>query len=222
MEKIDLEYIKNLIELVKDDPLLLLFVPVVIIIPILFKAKSILSFIDERKKSKLENISSALNCKYIEGLTKEHLKNEVVNEHFYLSTGINIEKELREAILKSHSEAKGKLTFTHYKRALKYLRCKENDISLEVKSKQFDKYANWFLTGYSFVIGVLGLFLISTLAISKGLSIMQYLAIIGVGLFFIFFAIVMFSQTFSFYSAMKIKTELEKEKEKEKEKENLP
>ena len=216
----------ELISLTVSDPVLLA-IGVILFIPalVLFKAKSIVDFIEKRRKSKVINISNALECKYIdeltEGLTKEHLKNELINEHFYLSTGISVEKELREAILKAYHDAKGKLSFTHYRRALRYLSflgCEKDGLSLKVKLTSSDKYVNWLATGYGWVLVILGIILLIGTILYAVTIIGNTLVVIlslSMGFFLIIFGLVMISQTLPFSSAMKIKTKLEEQKEKQ-------
>jgi hypothetical protein len=101
---------------------------------IAFRIKSIIEFIDERRKSRIYKLNEALNCAQISGETRSFLENEIVKEHFRLCTGINVEDELRKALINNHKESEGELEFLHFRRArphIEFIR-KENEILIKI------------------------------------------------------------------------------------------
>ena len=209
----DLDMIINLVMKYYLWPVLL--IPIAVISS-LYKALFIVNFIDERRRLKITNISNALECPDIKGLTREHLKKEIVNEHFYLNTGIYTQKKLREAILKAHHNTQEKLSFIHYKRALRFLKCKDGGLSLEVKLKPIDNFGGKFMKIYSLLLAFVGLvfvlfgFIFLFYNFNNDLFKLENFVLFAPGLLFIFFAFITLYQNLDFISAMKIKTELEK------------
>jgi len=113
-------FINKLFEHLEKGNIFIIFVFIAIYI-FIYSLKNWKQFFDyygEHKKSKINAISEALKCEYVDGLTKAHLEESLATEHFRISTGIKIEKEFQEALLKAHKETKGELSFRHFKRAL--------------------------------------------------------------------------------------------------------
>lgn len=101
--------------------------------------KQIFDYYGEHKKSKINAITEALKSEYITGLTKMHLEETLATEHFRISTGIKLEKEFREALIKAHKETKGELSFRHFKRALYHIEYEAG--KLHIKISRFDTIA---------------------------------------------------------------------------------
>ena len=57
-------------------------------------------FLDDRKKSNIEKLIDTLKHEQISGLTRVHLEEALDTEQFKLCTGMRLEKEFREAIIK--------------------------------------------------------------------------------------------------------------------------
>ena len=111
---------------------------------IIFNWKKIVDYYGEHKKSKINAIIEALKCEYVDGSTKAHLEESLATEHFRISTGIKLEKEFREALIKAHKETKGELSFKHFKRALPNLEYSAK--KLHIKISWLDKIfciINW-------------------------------------------------------------------------------
>jgi len=175
---------------------------VIIAVAFVFNYKNIIIFIDERKKAKIAKLNEALKCPYIEEVTKTYLQNQLAAEQFKITTGVFLEKEFREALIKAHSDAQGEVAFTHFKRALRYITFK--DAGLEIKLSLYDHLSfgfNWFVGTSIIIISCLYMILPSQI---KGITVMQALSIIGVSLVYIMAGMFMLYQTFSYTSAKRV------------------
>jgi hypothetical protein len=187
---------------------ILVFV-LIITVAFIFNYKKIIEFIDERKKSRSILLTEALNCKYIQGLTKSHLEEELATEQFDLSTGIKLEKEFREAMIQAHKNTNGELSFIHFKRSLPYLRYK--DSKLIIKITLFENFVYLFNFIFGFIMAFAGiLFIVLPSQINK-ITFTQGLTLIGLSIFFIGTAVFMIFQTFPTASARYVSKELDKQ-----------
>lgn len=84
---------------------------------VLFRAKSIVTFWDERRRIKLSQLKEALACDCIKGDTRRFLEGELESEYYRLATGMKLEKEVREALINTHNKCNGELRFDHFRRA---------------------------------------------------------------------------------------------------------
>ena len=214
MDMIDpksIEDLKSIIDLVKDDPLLLLAIPIIIIFILLYKAKPIISFMSERKKSKLVNITNALECEYIDKTTKEFLEKEIINEHFYLSKRIKVDEYLRIAIIETHQKAEGRISFVHFKRGLQYISYNAQNKLLQVKIAPWDRYANWFLISVSVLLLFLALVLLLAPIATGNTNLILVSKSLITGSIFMAGALLSFYQTFAYFSGCKIREELNRQ-----------
>ena len=105
---------------------------VIMIIVLIVNMKTIVEFFEDRKKAQVANLVEALKCDQITGLTKSHLEEALAAEHFKLSTGIRLEKEFREELIKTYREADGAVRFDHYKRAVPHMSYVNNSLSIHI------------------------------------------------------------------------------------------
>lgn len=64
--------------------------------------KKVYEFLEERKRARIAKIMDALKCGHVSGLTRVHLEEQLATEQFQISTGIRLEKEVREALIRAH------------------------------------------------------------------------------------------------------------------------
>lgn len=179
---------------------------IIIIIYLVFNIKKIIDFFEERKKLRRLNIAEALECKYIDGVTKSHLEEELATEHFKISTGIGVHKSLREAIIQAHKDMNGEVRFVHFKRALWHLKFQNS--KLVVSISLFDKIS-FLLNCFSGIFFVLTgvIFLLLPLH-DKGIKLIDFLVLFGMGGVFLIFSLFSFYQATSVISANIIKKKL--------------
>lgn len=135
-------FVNNLFQDLRDGNITIVLTMIGIFI--IFNWKKIVDYYSEHKKSKIKTISEALQCEYMDDFTKNHLEESLATEHFRLSTGIKLEKEFRQALIKAHKETNGELSFKHFKRALPNIEYSE--AKLHIKISWLDKVfciVNW-------------------------------------------------------------------------------
>ncbi len=201
-----MDILQQLIGAVRDGNFLLVIV--IVAVPLIFNFQKIVEFSEERKKARIVKLSEALNSPLITGLTKFHLEEELVTEQFKITTGIRLEKEIREAVIQAHINTKGELDFKHFKRALPHIFYK--DLKLGVKISFFELASFWVNLIFGFILVLVGLLVMELPSQIKGISIAQGLGIFGMGALFIAIALFMISQTIPVVSARKVSKELEK------------
>lgn len=196
----------KLIELINGGDYLL--VVLVVLGAVVFNFRAIVDFFEERNKARISKLTEALQCEHLSELTKIHLQEELATEHFKRSTGIRAEKQLRDALIKVHKNTNGELRFEHFKRAIRYLSFKDNQLTVHIS-----KYEEWSFR-YNMLFGVvfafLGLILFSltgfvgldsTKAIINYVSISMFICTIGAFMLF---------ETLPMFSARCVQKELEK------------
>lgn len=180
---------------------------VIVTVAMAFNFRKIIEFIEYRKKAKILSLVDALNCKQVEGLTKEHLQEELVREHFKLTTGIGVEKEFREAIIEAHKRGAGSVNFLHFKRALPHLKCTENTLSVNISC--IEKFLHVFNIVFGFVLLLLSLFLMFIPSQMGEATLLQLFWVLGMGGFVFVISLFMLYQTVPVLSAKYIATVLE-------------
>ena len=198
------EVLDKLIDSLNNGNILL--AAVVVIVALVFNYKKVADFLDERKKTRINRISEALRCEQVKGDTKSHLESELAKEYFKVTTGIGLETEFREALIQAHRNTKGELSFAHFKRALPHLRYEKSEIS--VKINWFDWIGYSFNLTFGYLTALLGLVLLILPGQADGISVVQALSIVGLGVFLIVVALFMIYQTFPVVSARFIKKQL--------------
>ena len=159
-------------------------------------------------KKRISKLQEAVRCEFMTELTRSHLEEILVAEHFYKSTGIRTEKQLREAIINEFNKANGELRFIHFKRALPHLHYKNSKIF--VKISKFESLSYWSNIVIAVFFALIAAGISSTPVtlflkgeLTKGLhaSIQPF--------FILFLGFIVFTQTFSVYSAKLIKEQIE-------------
>lgn len=200
------EILDKLIDSLSNGNILL--AAVIAVVALIFNYKKIMEFIDERKKARIVKLIEALECEHIQGLTKCHLEEELATEHFKMTTGIEAEKEFREAIIQAHRNTNGALNFIQFKRALPHLFYKDSNLSVRIT--KFEWVGYWFNLIFGFILFFSGLLYLILPSQIKDIKLTQAFSIFGLGCFFIVIAAVMIYQTFPVASAKKIWAELVK------------
>jgi len=201
----DIGFLDRIVSSVEEGNILVAVV--IVVVAIIFNYKKIADYLEERKRAKILKISEALSCEHVDGLTKEHLKEELATEHFKIATGLRLEKEFREAIISLHKKTKGNLGFFNFKRALTHLEYK--DSKLKVKLTWFDRVGFWFNLVFGCVLALLGLLTLIVPAQIDQVSIVQFFMFVGLGAFFFAIAVMMLVQTFPVRSAKFIQGEMQ-------------
>lgn len=172
---------------------------IIVLVGLAFNYKNIVEFFEDRKKARIKKLNEALQSEFVTGLTRVHLEQELAIEHFKITTGIRLEKQLREAIIETHQYASGELSFIHFKRALPHLFYEEKKLIMRISLTDLISYFINLIFG--FVLMLLGIILIVLSRSAEGISFIQLLSAFGSGVFFIVFSLFMLYQTFSVTSA---------------------
>ncbi len=185
---------------------------VFVILALLMNLSKIQDFIDSKKKKKIDNLKEAVKNDHIKGLTKSHLENLIEKEYFKFSTGIDLEREFREALIALHQSTDGEVRFAHFKRAIPHLSYKNHEIIVNVTL--FEKILFAFNLLSSVVIGFYGAVLFILPSLVKDQTVIQIITMFALGAFFVGLAMFMMSQVFPVVSANIIKSEIAKLKAK--------
>lgn len=148
-----MELINKLIDSIEKGNVLIVLV--IILIALIINYKNIIEFIDSRKKVKISRIEEALKNENIKGLDRELLDEQLTKEYFTATLGLNVEKEFREAIIKTYKDAKGEVGFRHFQRGLQFFEYQEG--ILKVKISKVDAiafYANVIILIILYVSGI--------------------------------------------------------------------
>lgn len=186
----------------------ILFPVIIVLVAIILNYKKISDYLEERKRARALTISQALNCDYVSGLTKEHLKEELVTEHFKIATGLRLEKEFRESVINLHKRMEGSISFSHFKKAIEHLEYKDSEI--KIKLTWYDKAGFWFNLIFGCILALLGMLIFIVPTHLADVSVVQFFMFVGLGAFFFSTSVMMLNQTFPVRSAKLIKKELDK------------
>ncbi|GGW96688.1 hypothetical protein [Alteromonas halophila] len=200
----DLGFLDRIVSSIEEGNILVSVI--IVVVAIIFNYKKIADYLEERKRARILKISEALGCEHVEGLTKEHLKEELATEHFKIATGLRLEKEFREAIISLHKKTKGNLGFFHFKRAMPHLEYKYSN--LKVNLTRFDKAGFWFNLVFGCILTFLGLMTFVVPAQIDKIRIVQIFIFIGLGALFFTIGLMMLTQTFPVRSAKLIQEEM--------------
>ena len=190
------------VSITDGDPLGIL---IIVFVAFIVNYKKIIEFFDSRKKIKILKLEEALKNTDIKGIDRQLLQNELTKEYFKETLGIDVENELRHAIIKSHEKIKGELAFIHFQKALPYMKFQNNELSIEItKLDTLGYYTNMFLSiafaGIGYILFVYGVF---------NLSYETALYVVGTSLFFIIIGFLLINQLQYISSAKKIAKKLE-------------
>jgi hypothetical protein len=186
----------------------ILVVAIIFAVAFIFNVEKIFSFLDGRKKVKIQLIEESLNNSHVNGNTKLYLENLIESEYFKSITGINLEKEIREALLQAHQKTNGELNFKHFKRSIPYLSYK--DAVLSVKIDIFSMFG--FI--YNLVLGLLsviaGMVLLILPAFTFDITSTKIFSIYGVAVFLVCFGGLMLIDSLPIISAKYVQKMLKK------------
>jgi len=115
---------------------------------------------DFLRSRNINSLNNALKSDKFDGISKEHLEAELEKKYFYFATGINLEKENREALIKLHKSSNGNIHFAHFKRAIPFLSFQDAKITFEKEIKYKIFYYSLLIAGVIMLFGGLLLILI--------------------------------------------------------------
>ncbi|MCY7293873.1 hypothetical protein [Alteromonas sp. a30] len=179
------------------------------ILLVLFKAKSIVTFWDERRRIKLSHLKEALQCECIKGLTRRHLERELESEYYRLATGFKAEPQLRDAITRAHERFEGELKFDHFRRASSCLRLVNGRLAVNISP--MDRFLGFgsFILGVLFYLTGFAIFMVGIADVSDNFVEGARLLLEG-GLWFVL-GVICFIETLKFRSTVLIEKELSKQ-----------
>ena len=181
-------------------------VAIIVVMAIIFNFEKIFSFLHTRKRVKIQLIEESLKNLHVNGDTKLYLESLLEKEYFKAITGIDLEKEIREALIQVHKEANGELKFKHFKRAIPFLLYKDGVLSVKI-----DKFSMFGFI-YNLVFGVLlmivGLALFILPAFVSDITIQNILSSYGTATFMIFSGGLMLLESVPLVSAKLVKKHL--------------
>ena len=176
--------INKLIELINSGNYFLVIL--VVIGAVIFNSRAIVEFFDERKKARISKLNEALQCEYLSPIAKVHLQDELATEHFKISTGIRVEKQLRDSLIEAHQNLNGELRFVHFKRALPHLSFIDQKLSIKMTKIDTLGFLYNFLVGGFLIISsifsfaVIGFIEIETIsALFKYIGVMIFIGLVG-------------------------------------------
>lgn len=201
--------VETLINLFKEGKGLEIIIPS-LILAIIFNLNHVYDFFDKFSKRELNFLKTLINENTVTDQTKHLIQESINSRLFKYLTKINAEKHLREKIIELHEITNGRLTYTNFRNARRFLVINDNG-SLEIRQITFrDKVDKWVHQVASFIF--LSIFfgaLIILVFVSKD-NIKNTLGILFDTILLFGLAIYSLQQTFPLTSAEKIKKEIEK------------
>jgi hypothetical protein len=119
-----------------------LLVATILAVAVVFNLRKITSFLVDRKRVRIKGIEAALQSECVVGPSLECLRELAATEHFYVATGVRLERLPREALIRVHRNSEGRLRFVHFKRALPHVDYKSGRIEIHINA--FDRLFMWF------------------------------------------------------------------------------
>ena len=163
------------------------------------------------QEDKVKRISDALECDYVEPLTKEFLGEELATLHCRRAVGLGVRRELREAIINKHKSTEALLGFYHFRSALPHLYLENSALKVNITKKQKREYRFLSLIGYVFFAIGVGLWVASLLAlyfppyeIGIGRQLLVFLIGLGILLAFTALSVAFLRLTNPYSSALKV------------------
>lgn len=179
----------------------------VVAVAIIFNLRTLFSFFEERQKARIIKLEAAIQCPQIVGSTKSHLENELAAEHFKITTGMRLEKEMRESLINLHKKSHGEISFAHFKRGLPHIFYKNKRIVVEISFIEYALFVFNLFFGIALIFS--GLFLM-VLPTDRSITWIELFSQIGLGFIFITTALFMLTQTFPIMSANRVKKLIQK------------
>lgn len=162
--------------------------------------KEIIQSLDVWKSSKTSTLELALRSKYLKGSSRTLIEDKLEQRHFYLTTGLNAEKLVRQKILDVYAYSAGSVKFQHFVRVNN--RYSFDDSVLSLTWGWYELFSLWILGCAAFIslISALALVLlaiigvvdhdISSVLIQKVFSIIAALSITGIFYFYCWMVLV--------------------------------
>lgn len=179
----------------------------IVAVALIFNLRTIFSFFEERQKARIIKLEAAIQCPQIVGSTKLHLENELATEHFKITTGMRLEKEMRESLINLHKKSHGEISFTHFKRGLPHIHYKNRKIVIKISFFEYALFVFNLLFGIALIFA--GLFFM-VLPTDKSITWVELFTQISLGFIFITTALFMLTQTFPITSANRVKRLIQK------------
>ncbi|PHQ88810.1 MAG: hypothetical protein COB42_08060 [Sulfurimonas sp.] len=183
---------------------------IIIFVGLVFNYRSIIEFIDSRKKVKILQLEKILESTKIKGVDRELSESELIKEQFKSTLGLSVEKEFREAIIKAHQHTKGELDFVHFQRALPYLEYENNTLKVHISKFEYIGCILNIISSISICLIGYGLFIYALFHFSWS----TFSPIMGLVLLSIFIGFVFLYEIRHIISAKKILKELEHQENK--------
>jgi hypothetical protein len=144
----------KLVEFIINNDILVVFLFFIIL---LFRSpKELIQFLDTWKTSKTSTLDLALKSSYLKGSSRKLIEEKLEQRHFHLSTGLNIEKIVREKILEVYEYCAGEIRFKHFVRACDHYKFKNSTLS--VSWGIYQVFFLWFYFFNAVLLSALTLF----------------------------------------------------------------
>lgn len=170
-----------LVSLKDDNPLLIV---ITIVLVLLTNYKKVLEFFEDIRHRKVKQIQLLLDNEALDEKTREHLKTQLNDEAFKLTTGITCNKFFRLKLLEIFEKGKGDFSLTQVKRADQYIHFEQGKIYIKIYL--FEKV-------FAITSAISGIILIASVSISFSqvvgvenilqslILVMIYIIILGIG-----------------------------------------
>ncbi|MGD9169712.1 MAG: hypothetical protein PVI97_06575 [Candidatus Thiodiazotropha sp.] len=179
-----------------------------IVLGLIFNAHNILAFADRLKKRRIELLKEAADLSTISENLKRHFEDELEGEYFRLSHKARMDKGIRDACIELYSRVERRISFTHFIRARSHLEL--HDGRLLVNISIFHKIGYYYNMIAGTGMSLVGFSLITIVSSLQQATALHVLIWLGMCVFLMMFGFFMLSQTFSVYSAKKIREFSEK------------
>jgi hypothetical protein len=175
-----------------------------------FNLKSIYDFLDGISNRKAKTLINLINEKEIDESTKKILKEELSSVCFKYTTGIKVEKHLREEIIRTHDELNGRISYRDFKYSRSFLTIKE-DGSLGLRKVGILEKIYYFASlagGFLFLFFSIFTFSLILAFPNQIANFRVFLSLIFLGLVFFIYFLFFSSQTFPVKAVTKIRREM--------------
>lgn len=171
-------------------------------------ARAIWDSYELKKKTRLNRLIEADQCKNLDDSLRQFIHEEIQHEHFLAVTGISASRPLREKLIEIQAKSTSGLRFHHFKRALLNLHYENGELNVRLSGlDKFEFLLNWSLV----VLFVLTWIFCMYLAVAHRPFTLSYFALfIGLGLASLAASLFFISATRFWFSARKIQKELER------------
>lgn len=197
--------------LINGKNLNLSLIATVVSLALFFNLKSIYDFLDGISNRKAKTLINLINEKEIDDSIKKILKEELSSVCFKYTTGIKVDKYLREEIIKTHNESNGRISYRDFKDSRSFLTIKEDGNLGLRKVGILDKihYFTSLACGFLFLFfSVLTFILLLAFPKNQIVNFHVFLGLILLGLVIFIYSLFFFSQTFPIKAVKKIRREM--------------